>query len=247
MSLVFISHAAVDKQIANQFQQDVKADFLGLCDVFVSSNLDSIQAGFEWNQVIKAKLIECSILIGLLSPIALTRGWVYAEFGAGWVRGIPTVPVCHSGLDRGQLPEPISAFQALNLSEPDHLAHLYTLVAKAVGCNVPQIDFVGRTSSYLETTEGIRTRRLVTDWAKQLINWNPTMMESLKLNGSEEGIMVPANLDQAFQDFVTEAMSRGYLVIKRAGVAIGTRVGPQASVFDVSRGEKFDELVASLN
>ena len=96
--VIFVSHAAVDAEIANIFKQDVEQSFLGLCQLFVSSNLDSLQGGREWMQVIKEKLSNSVIFIGLLSPVALNRPWIYTEFGAGWIRSIPTISVCHSGL-----------------------------------------------------------------------------------------------------------------------------------------------------
>jgi hypothetical protein len=173
--LVFVSHAAADGVIATTFQEHVGTDFLGMCELFVSSNLDSISAGSEWRQEIKSKLEACHILVGLLSPAALRRPWVYVEFGAGWIRGIPTIPVCHSGLERGDLPQPISSFQALNLWEPDHLRHLYKLISEAVGCNFPKIDYDQRAREYAELTDDIRLQRVIIDWTHQLFDWNPTL------------------------------------------------------------------------
>jgi hypothetical protein len=122
--IVFVSHAAQDGLIATQFKTDIENSFLGLCDVFVSSNLASISPGTEWIEEIKFNIQKCDVLIGLISPVALTRGWIYFEFGAGWVRNIPVIPVCHSGLLRENLPPPISIFQALNLVDKGHLENI---------------------------------------------------------------------------------------------------------------------------
>ena len=164
MALVFVSHAAVDSTIAKSFQSNIQTDFLGLMETFVSSNLDSLSAGFEWNQIIKEKLSECAILIGLLSPHALQRPWVYVEFGAGWLRGIPCIPVCHSGLDRGELPVPLSNFQALNLSDAGHIEHIYKLISDSVGCQKPNIDFNAKSELYREITDTIRIQRVIVSW-----------------------------------------------------------------------------------
>ncbi len=86
--IIFVSHAAADAEIATKFKADVEKSFLGLCELFVSSNLDSLQGGKEWMQVIKENLSKAKIFIGLLSPVALSRPWIYAEFGAGWMRRI---------------------------------------------------------------------------------------------------------------------------------------------------------------
>lgn len=241
-SLIFVSHAAVDQEVATKFKEEITHDFLGLCDVFVSSNLDSISAGAEWHQVIKERLLKADIVIGLLSPVAITRGWIYAEFGAGWIRGIPTIPVCHSGLDRSALPPPISAFQALNLWEPDHIDHLYRQISEAVGCKTPKIDFAQRAQMYQALTERIRLQRVILSWMHQLIDWNPLFFDELEKTGSYNDLLVPANLDQPFQEFVSEARKRNLLDISRAGMAMGTRIGPQASVFSVIRGKDFEYL-----
>ncbi|MDH6268482.1 hypothetical protein M2360_003888 [Rhizobium sp. SG_E_25_P2] len=246
MSLVFVSHAAVDKEIAREFKNDITADFLGLCEIFVSSNLDSIQAGHEWANVIKQNLEKCSILVGLLSPVALQRPWVYCEFGAGWIRGIPTIPVCHSGLERGQLPAPISSFQALNLWDPEHLEHLYSLVSQSLKCRAPAIDFDERSKRYHSITDRIRLQRLILDWMKQLFVWNPQLSVKIFSGSFADDILVPASFDQPFEEFIHEAARRGYLKIERAGMAMGTRVGAQASVFTFTPGDNFSELVGHL-
>ncbi|MBW8298907.1 MAG: toll/interleukin-1 receptor domain-containing protein [Hydrogenophaga sp.] len=247
MALIFVSHAAADKEIAKRFQDDIKSDFLGMCEVFVSSNLDSLNAGYDWNNIIRQNLENCSILVGLLSPLALQRPWIYVEFGAGWIRKIPTIPVCHSGAERGQLPAPISSFQALNLWEAEHLEYLYQAISNAVGCQKPAINFGERAATYLETTDRVRLKRLVFDWISQLFEWNPEFKLQLKGGNQEIEIMVPANLDQPFMQFVNEVNERRYLIVQRAGMAMGTRVGPQASIFKVAPGEEVDALMAHLD
>lgn len=246
MPSIFISHAAADSEIAKKFQGDVKADFLGMCEVFVSSNLDSISGGQEWNQAIKKNLEECAILIGLLSPLAVTRPWIYTEFGAGWIRGIPTIPVCHSGIERGQLPPPLSFFQGLNLSDELHLDHLYGIIASAIGCGKPQIPFGDRTEHYHKITEDLRIQRQIVYWAQQLFIWNSGLSAKLANGEEEPSAAVPANFDQPFRDFMIEANKREYLVIAPAGFAIGTQIAAQASIFSVKRGAHYDDLISLL-
>jgi hypothetical protein len=59
--------------------------------------------------------------------------------------------------------------------------------------------------------------------------------------------LVPANLDQPFNEFIQEATRRRFLVIRRAGMAIGTPIGAQASIFEITPGEKIEELFGHLN
>lgn len=242
MPLIFVSHAASDKEVADHFRKEVGSDFLGMCDIFVSSNLDSLNAGAEWHNSIKNNLRDCAILIGLLSPAALTRGWVYFEFGAGWIRDIPTIPVCHSGLTRDQLPPPISTFQGLDLNDAVHLDHLYALISKAVGCNKPNIDFKRATETYSSISERRRIQGVIVSWTKQLVAWNPNLSSLFDEAVQIADVLVPADLDRPFQEYIHEATARDFLKIERAGMAMGTRVGPQASVFNVSRGSEFDSF-----
>jgi hypothetical protein len=169
---VFVSHAAVDSEIATAFKQDAEASFLGLCNLFVSSNLDSIAGGSEWIKEIKSNLESATILVGLLSPIAIQRPWIYVEFGAGWIRSIPTIAVCHSGLARDQLPVPLSNFQALNLLDELHLRHLYEQISSAIGCKLPPADFPGFVDKYRLITEEHRRTRAVREWWALLLSWN---------------------------------------------------------------------------
>jgi hypothetical protein len=238
--IIFVSHAAVDTDIASLFKADVEDRFLGLCELFVSSNLDSLQGGKEWMQVIKDKLSKAVIFVGLLSPVALTRPWIYAEFGAGWIRGIPTISVCHSGLHKDQLPVPLSHFQALNLLDEMHLEHLYGQVSSAIGCQKPIRDYTADIEKYRKVTETQRLEREVRHWFAQLQRWNPDF--SRVFQGQEVEVLIPADVDHAFRQFIQKPEISEMLEFASHGMAMGTRVGLQASVWLAKQGEKFEEF-----
>ncbi|MHB1591962.1 MAG: hypothetical protein ACYCTW_10585 [Sulfuricella sp.] len=243
--VIFISHAAIDSEIAGLFKTDVENNFLGLCQLFVSSNLDSLQGGKEWMQTIKSNLTDAVIMIGLLSPVALNRPWIYVEFGAGWIRDIPTISVCHSGLRKDDLPVPLSNFQALNLIDVTHLKHLYGQISAAIGCQVPAIDYDNAILKYQQVTETNRIRRFITGWIGQLSQWNPEFEQIFQDKDTIE-ILVQSNLDEPFLAFKREVESRYLLKINSQGMAMGTRIGAHASIWIVSRGDKFDELKPML-
>jgi hypothetical protein len=244
---VFVTHAAQDASIAKLFKNQVDKDFLGLCTVFVSSSLDSIHAGEEWLRAIKESIQKAEILVGLLSPIALTRGWVFFEFGAAWAREIPAVSVCHSGLTPNQLTPPLAALQALEIGNPEHLRHLYELISKAIGCNLPDANFQQMAAHYHDITETARINTLLREWTKSLLMWNAQMKDLLDGKLASIPLLVPAHLDSAFEEYVKLTAARGFLRITRAGMAMGTPVGPQASVFQCERGETVDELVKLMH
>ncbi len=248
MPTIFLSHAATDALIANEFKRTTEQSFLGMCKIFVSSNLDSLSAGTEWHGTIKQNLMEAVMLIGLISPSALQRGWVYAEFGAGWIRNIPVIPLCHSGLERGQLPPPISSFQALNLNDDLHLTHLYSLIAQALNCQQPATDFIALRDRYSDITEVKRIDSAIKGWTKNLYQWNPDFKRFVETDVSGSiNIHIPAQIDMAFQEFFEITRVKGYLQITRNGFGIGTPVGPQASILDVSKGPNFAEYRNSVS
>jgi hypothetical protein len=60
------------------------------------------------------------------------------EVGAAWLKQVPLIPVCHSGLKPSSLPIPLSLLQGIEASEADGLSRLYAAVAKVIGANVPK-------------------------------------------------------------------------------------------------------------
>jgi hypothetical protein len=238
--IIFVSHAASDSDIASKFKQDIERSFLGLCELFVSSNLDSLQGGKEWMQAIKENLSKAKIFIGLLSPAALSRPWIYTEFGAGWIRDIPTISVCHSGLDKGQLPVPLSLFQALNLTDELHLEHLYTQISSAIGCQKPERNLLSDTESYFEITEVYRKKRSIQQWLNHLREWNPEFDKVF--NGEIVEVLIPGDAEAAFREFKREMESNRYLRLKGKGFTMGSRVGMHASNWEVESGENFEEF-----
>jgi len=94
---MFVSHVGEEAAVAARLKAALSRDFLGLVDVFVSSDADSIAAGEDWLRSIEQALQESSLLVILCSPTSITRPWVNFEAGAAWMRRIPLVPLCHAG------------------------------------------------------------------------------------------------------------------------------------------------------
>lgn len=245
--IIFVSHAARDVEIANRFKIDLEKHFLGLCDVFVSSNLDSINPGDEWVEQIKYSLANCSMMIGLISPTAISRGWIYFEFGAAWLKNIPVVPVCHSGLSRNTLVPPLSLFQAIDLSDELHLTYLYGMIAKTIGCTAPALDFKEISQKYFDITEVNRAHDLLKNWIMQLIQWNPRLDDIIDGKIDELQINIPPNFDAPFAEFRQLAHTRELLIIDPGGMALGTPVGAFASVYRVAKSTRTSEIRTLLS
>ena len=139
--LVFISHINEEKEIAKALKELVESTFLGMIDVFVSSDPTSIRLGRKWLDEITHALKTCSVEIILASPESVKRPWVNFEGGSGWVRDIPVIPLCHSGMVPTKLPAPLASLQAATATEEAELRLIFPELADAVGCKLPQIDF----------------------------------------------------------------------------------------------------------
>ncbi|MCR9118966.1 MAG: toll/interleukin-1 receptor domain-containing protein [bacterium] len=140
-SLVFISHITAESEIAVEFKALIEQHFLGLIDVFVSSDGASITMGQKWLQDISQALEQCAVEIVICSPESVTRPWINFEAGAGWVRGIPVIPLCHSGIEPSSLPIPLNLLQAAKATDVSALSLVFPVLATALGANAPSVDF----------------------------------------------------------------------------------------------------------
>ncbi|MDX6500358.1 MAG: hypothetical protein QOG23_3618 [Blastocatellia bacterium] len=138
---IFISHISEERELADILKQHLIADFGKKVRVFVSSDLESINAGDEWLKSIKTALNRAKVELILCSRLSITRPWVNFEVGAAWLRKIPIVPVCHSGLQVGDLPVPYNAWNGVEAGEERDLEKLYKSIAKSAGVKSPAVDF----------------------------------------------------------------------------------------------------------
>ena len=141
MSKLFVSHVVEEAELAKILKASLTRDFLGLVEVFVSSDLESISAGDNWLTALRSAMQASSALFVLCSHASISRPWVNFEVGAAWITDVPIVPVCHSGLRLSELPMPFSVLQGIEASSEDGLKRAYALVAQKLRCDVPDRDF----------------------------------------------------------------------------------------------------------
>lgn len=140
---VFISHASGESELANLIKTRIDAAFLGLIDVYASSDGTSIAVGDNWMSSVVSHLQTADVFVILCSQFSLDRPWINLELGAAVTRGKTIVPLCHTDLLAAQLVRrPLSDFEALNASDPDGLKSLFTIFAKALGSRLPVVDWV---------------------------------------------------------------------------------------------------------
>ena len=139
--LVFVSHITEEKELALQVKDIIEKAFLGLIEVFVSSDENSISLGQKWLDNITDALNRCCIEIVICSPKSIERPWINFEAGAGWIRNIPVIPLCHSGIQPSTLPMPLNLLQAAKLNSSSELRLLLPILANAIDSAIPRYDF----------------------------------------------------------------------------------------------------------
>ena len=154
--LIFISHIADEREVAMALKQSVNEAFIGLIDVFVSSDPNSLAMGQRWLDEITHGLKNCSIEIVLASPASIRRPWINFEAGAGWVRDIPVIPICHSGMTPDTLPPPLKSLQSGLATDAEQMGNLFAVLAKMLGANRPAVDlssFVDAVKTFEQTSK----------------------------------------------------------------------------------------------
>ena len=132
MSEVFISHHVdEDAQLASVLKEWIEAAFLGEVGVFVSSQ--DIRSGERWLRRLEKELADAKIMMVLCSENSVSMPWINFELGAGYIRDIRIIPICHSGLDVDSLPEPIRLFQGFKAESDEFPEKLMGDLAKALG------------------------------------------------------------------------------------------------------------------
>ncbi len=173
--LVFISHITEESSIALAFRDVIQDAFLGLFEVFVSSDQGSIRTGDHWLDKISEALKTCVIEFVLCSPTSITRPWINFEAGAGWVRGIPVVPLCHSGLTPNRLPIPLNMLQGATATAPKELVALIPRLAGVIGANSPTVNF----DNFVQ---------IVKEFEKQYTFWNAVQQNLRALDSHYTGL-----------------------------------------------------------
>ena len=138
---IFISHISKETALAGALKERIVTDFLGLPDVFVSSDRTTIEAGKKWLDEIEIALKAANLVMVMASRESVGRPWVNFEAGAVWLRGIPLIPVCHSGMTPVALPAPLNLLQGVLITDPEGLQKVYDAIAKQLDVAPPSVNF----------------------------------------------------------------------------------------------------------
>jgi hypothetical protein len=154
---IFLSHITVESRLGDIIKKHLVRDFIGLVEVFESSDRLSIPAGAKWLTEVMEGLKLADLHLILCSQDATSRPWIQFEAGAAHLRGIPILPLCHGGMTCAQLPVPLSEYEGIQATDPDGIVALYRTIATALGSSIPEIDF-GAFAAEVEAFEAAYTR-----------------------------------------------------------------------------------------
>lgn len=173
--LVFISHITEESELAQILSDQIKNSYLGMLDTFVSSDGESIPAGGRWLDKIDTALNESAIQISLCSAKSIKRPWINFEAGASWIRKIPVIPLCHSGLTKSELPIPLAMLQAANYDSENDLDTMFSRLSDVLGAAKPNIDY---SALIIKSSEFVKNYTYLNDVKESVFticNSNPSM------------------------------------------------------------------------
>src|SRR4051812_9783481 len=82
--VVFVSHAAVDSELAIPIGNEIKSVLGERVEVFVSSDDDAINASSDWFSDVEKALQKTEAFVVLLTSNSVNRRWVWFEIGYIW-------------------------------------------------------------------------------------------------------------------------------------------------------------------
>lgn len=173
---IFISHITEEKELANILKEEISTAFLGLPEIFVSSDSESISIGTRWLDEIDGALKNAQIILLLCSQNSVRRPWINFEAGAGWVKGIPVVPICHTNIKPSQLPIPLNMLQGVDVSNKNDLEQVLQLVGKQLGVSkIPDRPYEKIIESIKEFEKEYGVVQVVRKHVNSILNIEPQL------------------------------------------------------------------------
>lgn len=130
---IFISHALVDKEIAEKVKQLLSSVSLGLVEPWLSSSLDGLKPGdVLWNEI-HEQLRESDKIITILTLNSYLRPWLLYESGyVAGSKGANVIPLVF-GISKSDLPSPLSAYVVYSVDNEEDLPNLlFQLLSEVV-------------------------------------------------------------------------------------------------------------------
>ncbi len=227
--IIFFSHITEEAKLADIIKRHIEKDFLGFIKVFVSSDKESILVGDKWLNDIDLALKEAKIEFILSSKYSVSRPWVNFEAGAAWVRGIPVIPICHTGMRPVDLPVPLNMLQGIIATDKDGLNAIYDRLAKLLESDMPRCDYeiiINEIKSF-ENEYGLL--RIVVEAVRALIKLLPDFKQIFSPQP------VSNSISGDIQDFILYEMKPHLEILQEKGM-LSYSIGGNKIVFSNKSG-----------
>ncbi len=215
---IFISHITEEQDLALKLKDMLETKFSRLINIFVSSDVSSNPLGSNWLDNITGALEKCTIAIIITSHNSITRPWINFEAGACWIRGIPTIPLCHSGMEPSQLPLPFKLLQAMNIKNSEDICSLFRAIADDIGSIIPTTDGIDEFLGYVADFES-----KYTFWDqcnskfKELVGYVPDLLECIRTGVSSKTRLKGRICDDVELLMETYFMPNNMMMMERHG------------------------------
>jgi len=132
---VFVSHSSIDRDLATSLVELIRAALnISARDVRCSSaDGYRLPVGVHVDDALKTELLGAVAFVCLLTPASVRSSYVLFELGARWGANRRISPVLAKGLVVSQLAGPLTAINALSLSERPQVLQLLEDLATALG------------------------------------------------------------------------------------------------------------------
>lgn len=174
---IFISHAAVDEEIARSMKDYIERA-LPSHRIFVSSDPEDLALGDDWVSVILRALDTAEFVLVLATERGMRRKWVWFEAGRTWFSKVKMLPCCVGSLQKGNLPAPFSGLMAANIDDARDVKALFKSLRDHFGnlTEAPDHEEFARTMSRLDVRAEERVKVVDDPFASERIrDINETM------------------------------------------------------------------------
>jgi hypothetical protein len=167
---LYISHVSEEALFALLLKDFIESTFLGQVEAVLSCSSADSAEDRKWLQGIDGALDSAKLLLLLCSPRSIQHGWIHFEAGCAWMKNLPVLVVCHSGLKSGELPPPLSVFEGpLDVQEHAFMEELFGTLAATFGIHrLPRLSYETMMAELRATLASIAPQEEFADEGREL-------------------------------------------------------------------------------
>lgn len=241
---LFLSHATEDAAVA----KFLKAAFVSVgVETFILP--DDAPPGGDWMEQIKEGLANSDELVTLVSPAALNKPWIAAEWACFWFSGRHRTPLL-VGTQISDLWDGMSPSQAVDLLDPARSLAFFRRLA-AITNRQPEEGVLGLAQEVARQIPEIQQRSRISN-VDAVLKKISTSLKSGSTNVKEDDVRAAIEAGR-ISDIVVLATSDHAAVVKQRQVAVAlVRAGRPGEAFRIAsaihnRNEVKNVVIAMLD